>query len=147
MSVLPARRRLPVPSPFSVENLEKEIGDVVHTLDGAPEDYAPRTPLPAYVQHSPDVNETGRLTAEVVVQQYEETAKAIEAMSADMVEMQKRMEAEVQACHRVVEDLKALAQQARDEGKRAFQTIEQMAKLTEDVRTACGDMRLKLTPQ
>ena len=85
--------------------------------------------------------------AQVVVQQYEETAKAIEAMAADLIEMQKRVEQETATIHCVIGELRETAQRARDEGKAAFENIERMSRMSQEVRATCEGIRLKLTPQ
>jgi methyl-accepting chemotaxis protein len=142
---------------FSVEGLEADIREVVaesrpvgRTIDIlAEEDYAPRQALalPSYITPAEGVSETGRLTAEVAVQQYEETAKSIEQMAEQLIDMQRRMDQETQAVHQVIERIRETAQMARDEGKAAYERIITMAKTTEQVRLACEDMRLKMAPQ
>ena len=141
---------------FSVEGLEADIREVVAesrpvgTFNILPEDeYAPRQALalPSYITPAEGVSETGRLTAEVAVQQYEETAKSIEQMAEQLIDMQRRMDQETQAVHQVIERIRETAQMARDEGKAAYERIITMAKTTEQVRLACEDMRLKMAPQ
>jgi methyl-accepting chemotaxis protein len=141
---------------FSVEGLEADIREVVAesrpvgTFNILPEDeYAPRQALdlPSYITPADGVSETGRLTAEVAVQQYEETAKSIEQMAEQLIDMQRRMDQETQAVHQVIERIRETAQMARDEGKAAYDRIITMAKTTEQVRLACEDMRLKMAPQ
>jgi methyl-accepting chemotaxis protein len=137
---------------FDVEQLGREIEDgmrdvTVRELAPIEPDYAPPLPLPSYVTASEDISQAGRLTAQVVVQQYEQTAKEIEEMATDLVEMHKRMEQETQAVHRVIDKIRELAQAARDEGKAAFERIERMARATADVDKICDDIRTKLSPQ
>ena len=51
-----------------------------------------RSPLPAYVKPTVGVADVGALTAQAVVQQYEATAAAIEAMGKEMTQGVKRCE-------------------------------------------------------
>jgi hypothetical protein len=159
-------RRQETPPPqeepiFAVRDLEADIAEVVaesrpaigQAVLIAEDEYAPRRhrelALPSYITPAEQgaVSETGRLTAEVAAQQYEETAKSIEQMAEQLVDMQKRMDQETQAVHRVIERIRETAQMARDEGKAAYERIITMAKTTEEVRIACEDMRLKMAPQ
>src|SRR5215468_11670248 len=59
-------------------------------------DLVPRTtvapPVPDYVSHRDDISEIGRLSAEAIAKEYEETAKEIEAMGEVVREMVQRCE-------------------------------------------------------
>lgn len=152
-------RRMP-PAPAQIEpnfdaaQLERDIREVVETRpldEPLPEpeaqDFAPPMPLPSYVTPAPDISQAGRLTAQVVVQQYEATAKSIEEMANELIEMQKRIEQETQHVHKVAKDLRDLAQLARDEGKAAYERIENMARTTTEIGKVAEEMRLKLAPR
>jgi hypothetical protein len=71
---------------FDANRLEGEVRDAVqqHHPHIQALDFAPRTtlapPVPDYVSHRDDVSEIGKLSAEAIVKEYEETAKEIETM-------------------------------------------------------------------
>jgi hypothetical protein len=130
----------PQPRPFDASSIEDEIREFIPKSHQTP---AP-TMLPAYVEHAPETPEVGKLTAEAIVREYEETAKEVELMSTVLVDLQRRLEMEVNAIHQVREELKACAQRARDEGKAAFERIEKMSAMTSDVRKSLGEITSKL---
>jgi hypothetical protein len=146
-NVVPARRTpLPPPSPpFDISEIEQDIAEAVHSRHPASSDvFAPKDPLPAYVQHADGVEEIGRLTAEVVVKEYEKTAKEIEATLAELLAAQRRCEEVTAQLAEVAGEMKAVADRYRDEGKRAFEHIERLAKMTADARQACVELRGKI---
>jgi hypothetical protein len=101
-------------------------------------------PMPDYVEHQENVPPVGKLTAEALVRDYEATAKEIEIMGKELLELQKRMEAETQNIHQVIEDVKGLAKRYRDEGKAIFKRLEDAALMTQLVREKCGELTEKL---
>ena len=139
--------------PFTVEGLEAEITEQIkeqYSGDLRPVsvvDHLAPSPLPAlpsYVEHAPGTPEVGRLTAEVVVREYEAVAKSVEQMSAELIELQRRMEAEIAIIHEVTKELAACAERARTEGKAAFERVEAMSKITAEVRENCAAMSARL---
>jgi len=100
--------------------------------------------LPAYVEHHPDVDEVGRLTAETVALQYEATAKAVEKMGEDLQHHAKILSAEL---IRIDEALKYVADTAagiREEGKASFERVQAQSIITTQVRDACAEIRKKM---
>src|SRR5690242_9367012 len=85
--------------PFDVSRLEEEVREATqqhpqHPLYIQPLERAPRiaAPVPDYVSHREDTSEIGKLSAEAIVKEYEETAKEIEAMGDVVKEMVQRSE-------------------------------------------------------
>lgn len=147
MNVLTARRSpAPLtPAPFDIADVEKDIAAAVAQLPPATaQTFAPKEPLPDYVQHADGVDDIGRLTAEVVVREYENTAKEIEATMAELLAAQRRCEQVTADLRQVTEEMKEVAQRYRDEGKRAFEQVERLSKMTADARQACTDLRSKI---
>jgi hypothetical protein len=109
-----------------------------------PEMFAPKPALPNYVSHGDSTPEIGKLTAEVLVRDYEATAKEIETMGAELTALQKRMEDESQKMHEVIKIIKDLSDRYREQGKAIFKRIEDCAVLTQGVRETCEQMRQRL---
>jgi hypothetical protein len=139
--------------PFDVSRLEEEVRDVV--LQKQPQvqaiDYAPRNAAPAaaptvpdYVSHAVGVTEIGKLSAEAVVKEYEETAKEIEAIGEVVKEMVQRCEQLTTSATAMLKDIKTTAQRYRKEGKRMFNEIESCSSTTDEVRKLCESFRDKV---
>lgn len=140
-----ARRSVVPASPFDIGEVEKDIAEVIKNSPPATvEMFAPKNSLPAYVEHLPGVDEIGRLTAEAVVKEYENTAKEIEATMAELLAVQRRCEEVTSELQRVTDEMKSVAERYREEGKRAFEQIERLSKMTADARQACTDLRAKI---
>lgn len=150
MNVFPKRRPPAEINVFDVSTVERDIAEVIAShpqLPATGDAFAPKTilPLPSYVEHLPGVDEIGRLTAEAVVKEYETTAKEIEATMAELLAAQRRCEEETAKLQQVIEEMKAVAEHYRAEGKRAFEQIERLSKMTADARQACVDLRDRIT--
>lgn len=135
--------------PFDVNRLEDEVRDAA--LQKQPHiqavDYAPRTPtppVPEYVTHREDTTEIGKLSAEAIVKEYEETAKEIEAVGDLVKDMVQRCEQLTGSASAMLKDIKATATRYRKEGKRMFDEIESCSTTTEEVRRLCEGFRDKL---
>jgi hypothetical protein len=135
--------------PFDVSRLEDEVRDVV--LQKQPlvqaADYAPRaaaSPVPEYVSHGEGVSEIGKLSAEAIVKEYEETAKEIEAIGEVVREMVQRCEQLTASASDMLKDIKTTAMRYRKEGKRMFDEIESCSMTTDEVRKLCGSFRDKI---
>jgi len=144
------RAQTSVVTPFDASTLEDEVREVVR--QGHPNvqalDFAPRTmpapPAPEYVNHREDVSEIGRLSAEAIVREYEETAKEIEAMGEVVRDMMQRCEQLTASASAMLGDIKATAARYRQEGKRMFTEIESCSSATDEVRRMCEAFREKL---
>src|SRR5882724_12078271 len=111
---------------FDANRLEGEVRDAVQQNQPHVQalDFIPRTTLmprvPDYVSHRDDVSEIGKLSAEAIVKEYEETAKEIETMGEVVREMVKRCEQLTTSASDMLKDIKATAARYRKEGKRMF---------------------------
>jgi hypothetical protein len=140
-----------VVKPFDVSRLEEDVRDVAQQQK--PQhiqavDYAPRTaapPVPDYVSHRDDATEIGKLSAEAIVKEYEETAKEIEAIGEFVKEMVQRCEQLAMSASTMLKDVKSTAARYRKEGKRMFQEIETCSSTADEVRRLCENFRDKIT--
>ena len=136
------------------DDIERDIGDLIQisqrTLPSiriVPNDDdhpLPKGPMPDYVEHKEGVNQVGKLTAEVVVREYDAAVKEIEALGAELIEAAKRCEAVVAGVHSTVNEIKELAANYREEGKRYFLQIEECSLATSEVRTVCEALKKKI---
>jgi signal transduction protein with GAF and PtsI domain len=134
--------------PFDVSRLEEEVREAaqqqpphIQALERAPR-LAP--PVPDYVSHRDDTSEIGKLSAEAIVKEYEETAKEIEAMGEVVKEMVQRCEQLTSSASAMLKDIKATAARYRKEGKRMFTEIESCSSATDEVRRLCEAFRDKI---
>ena len=143
-----------VNSPLSkTDDIERDIGDLIQishrtlpSIHVVPNDDhpLPKGPMPDYVEHKEGVNQVGKLTAEVVVREYDAAVKEIEALGAELIEAAKRCEAVVAGVHSMVNEIKELAANYREEGKRYFLQIEECSLMTSEVRTVCEALKKKI---
>lgn len=138
-----------VVKPFDASRLEDEVREAVHhnhpyiqALEPVPRTPAP--PVPDYVSHREDVSEIGKLSAEAIVKEYEETAKEIETMGNVVREMVQRCEQLTASASAMLKDIKSTAARYRKEGKRMFTEIESCSSATDEVRRLCESFRDKL---
>jgi hypothetical protein len=133
-------------SPSKTDDIERDIGDLIQishrTLPSVRifpnEDH----PLPTdYVEHKEGVNQVGRLSAEAVVREYDAAVKEIEALDAELTEAAKNCEAMVAGVHSMVNEIKELAANYREEGKRYFLQIEECSLTASEVRTVCEALK------
>lgn len=134
--------------PFDVSRLEDEVRDAVQqklphiqAVDYAPRTPTPTPPVPEYVSHREDVTEIGRLSAEAIIKEYEETAKEIEAMGQVVNDMVQRCEQLAVSAATMLKDIKTTAARYRKEGKRMFNEIESCSTTTDEVRKLCESFR------
>ena len=134
--------------PFDIAQLEDEVRDAVAQRPHIQAvDYTPRTPpppVPEYVAHRDDISEIGKLSAEAIVKEYEETAKEIEAMGGVVREMVQRCEQLSSTAASMLKDIKGTATRYRKEGKRIFNEIESCSSATDEVRRMCESFRDKI---
>ena len=138
---------------LSADELEGEIGNILHRtrrgpiLRGVPESHEqplPKGPMPDYVEHKEGVNQVGKLSAEAVVREYDAAVKEIEALGAELTEAAKKCEAMVAGVHATVGEIKELAANYREEGKRYFLQIEDCSLMTAEVRSVCEMLKKKI---
>ena len=135
------------------DDIERDIGDLIQishralpsihivSKDNHP---LPKGPMPDYVEHREGVNQVGKLTAEVVVREYDAAVKEIEALGAELTEAAKKCEETVAGVHSMVNEIKELAASYREEGKRYFLQIEECSLMTSEVRTVCEALKNKI---
>jgi hypothetical protein len=135
------------------EGVERDIGEMIQDSNRAlpaihivPKDDhpLPKGPLPDYVEHKEGVNQVGKLSAEAVVREYDAAVKEIEALGAELTEAAKKCEATVAGVHAMVGEIKELAANYREEGKRYFLQIEECSLTTSEVRTVCEALKKKI---
>jgi hypothetical protein len=154
------------------EQIEADMAETVHTdqhqhprdLDrqhypalAAPQQQpqAIDTALPSYVQHRPDVDQIGRLSAQVVAASFEKTAQQIQTMASELIEMGRRCNDEAIAIVNennalqekiaaVVAECQRTAGYYREEAKFVFERIQQSSVLADQVRAVCMDMNERI---
>ena len=141
-------------SPLSKpDDIDRDIGDLIQishpTLPSiriVPNDHhpLPKGPMPDYVEHKEGVNQVGKLSAEVIIREYDAAVKEIEALGAELTEAAKKCEAMVAGVHSMVTQIQELAANYREEGKRYFLRIEEGSLMTSEVRTVCEALKKKI---
>src|SRR6476620_1470610 len=135
------------------DDIERDIGDLIQishpTLPSiriVPNDDhpLPKGPMPDYVEHKEGVNQVGKLSAEVIIREYDAAVKEIEALGAELTEAAKKCEAMVAGVHSMVNEIKELAANFREEGKRYFLQIEECSLTTSEVRTVCETLKKRI---
>ena len=135
------------------DDIERDIGDLIQisnrTLPSiriVPNDDhpLPKGPMPDYVEHKEGVNQVGKLSAEAVVREYDAAVKEIEALGAELTEAANKCEAMVAGVHSMVNEIKELAANYREEGKRYFLQIEECSLMTSEVRIVCETLKKKI---
>lgn len=135
---------------LDANRLEGEVREAVQQSHShlQPLELVPRTvyapPVPDYVSHREGVSEIGKLSAEAIVREYEETAKEIETMGEVVKEMVQRCEQLTSNTSAMLDDIRATAARYRKEGKRMFTEIESCSSATDEVRRMCEAFRDKL---
>ena len=104
----------------------------------------PSSPVPPYVEHHPDVDQIGKLSAEAVTAQYEGAVKALEAMGTTLIDCVERAEKMAAGCKDAIAYVQDTAQKYREEAKLIFDRIEQASVMTAAVRSICDEMRKKI---
>jgi len=100
--------------------------------------------MPDYVEHKEGVNQIGKLSAEVIVREYDAAVKEIEALGDELTGAAKRCEETVAGVHLMVSQIKELAANYREEGKRYFLQIEECSLMTTEVRAVCEALKKKI---
>lgn len=127
--------------PFDMRQIEGDIREAVQQRPPHIQAVEPRPPppVPEYVSHREDVTEIGKLSAEAIVNEYEVTAKEIEAMGEVVRDMVQRCEQLTTSASSMLKDIKTTAMQYA--GKRIFNEIESCAGATDEVRRLCESFR------
>ena len=136
-------------TPFPRLSLADIDADVRRTAPRShPIEFAPLAarvmPLPEYAVHRDGATEIGKLSAEAVVRDYESAAKEIEAMGAELQDAARKCEAMTSRVHQMVAEVRDLAADYREEGKRIFLQIEEVTAMTEEVRKTCSALKEKI---
>ena len=138
---------------LKTDDIERDIGDLIQISNRAlpsiriiPNDDhpLPKGPMPDYVEHKDGVNQVGKLSAEAVVREYDAAVKEIEALGAELADAARKCEAMVAGVHATVSEIKELAANYREEGKRYFLQIEECSLMTSEVRTVCEALKKKI---
>ena len=138
---------------LDADEIEGEIGDLIYNARRGPaireiprsdDHLLPKGPMPDYVEHKEGVNQVGKLSAEAVVREYDAAVKEIEAPGAELAEAAKKCEAMVAGVHSMVNEIKELAANYREEGKRYFLQIEDCSLMTSEVRTVCETLKKRI---
>jgi len=139
--------------PSNPDDIERDIGDLLQisnrglrsTRIAPNEDHSrSKGSMPDYVEHKEGVNQLGKLSAEALVLEYDAAVKEIEALGAELTEAANKCEAMVAGVHCVVNEIKELAANYREEGKRYFLQIEECSLMTSEVRIVCETLKKKL---
>jgi uncharacterized protein YjbJ (UPF0337 family) len=112
------------------------------------------TPLPA-IRPETNIGEVGKLSAQAVAAAFEASARAIEEMAGELVEMGKRCDEDTLAAigenervkskiKETVEACKHTAQRYRDEAKYLFTEIQKSSKVADEVRAACIELNERI---
>jgi hypothetical protein len=128
-------------------DIEREIRAQVRdtrTSLASPAVDAPGLAMPDYVEHRDGATEIGKLSAEAVLREYEETAKEIESIGANLVDRVKHYEAITRDALAVTMELKEVARRYREEAKRAFEHIESCSLMVAEARKTCSELKDKL---
>jgi hypothetical protein len=103
-----------------------------------------QTPLPAYVNNLDGVDDIGRTTSQAIVVQFEQAAKTVEAMGAEMIQCVREIETLADRAKTVIEFVEQTAQAYRDEAKAVFERIQKASLLVNEVQTTCETMQAKI---
>ena len=139
--------------PSSSDDIERDIGALLQisnrglrsTRIAPNEDHSlSKGSMPDYVEHKEGVNQLGKLSAEALVCEYDAAVKEIEALGAELTEAANKCEAMVAGVHSMVNEIKEIAANYREEGKRYFLQIEECSLMTSEVRIVCETLKKKL---
>jgi hypothetical protein len=124
--------------------LSTRRGSVIHAVPASNDHPLPKGPMPDYVEHKEGVNQVGKLSAEAVIREYDAAVKEIEALGAELTDAATKCEVMVAGVHSMVNEIKELAANYREEGKRYFLQIEDCSLMTSEVRTVCQTLKKRI---
>ena len=137
--------------PSNPDDIERDIGDLLQISNRAvcsnrifPNDDRPKDPTPDCVEHKEGVNQVAKLSTKGVVREYDAAVKEIEALGAELTEAAHKCEAMVSGGHSLVNEMKELASNYREEGRRYFLQIKERSLMTSEVRTVCEALKKKI---
>ena len=116
------------------DDIERDIGDMIEisnrklpSIHIVPKDDhpLPKGPMPDYVEHREGVNLVRQTFGRSRRREYDAAVKEIEALGAELIEAAKKCEETVAGVYSMVNEIKELAANYRDEGKRYFLQIEE----------------------
>jgi len=130
--------------PFDVNRaFEDEVRELVqHQVRR--EELPPPEYIPVNRQPDPEP-QLGELVAEHIVRDWESAAKEIEALGEELKILAAKCESKTRDVLEAVKHVQETAAFYRDQGKRAFEQIEQAALRTEEVRSTCTALREKIS--
>lgn len=108
------------------------------------DEFAPKPKLPEYIEADPHTPPVGKLSAAALAIEYEKTAKEIASLGTELQQIQA-------SCERVLEDVTTIIKHVsetaafyRQEGQKVYTRIELYAKLAEDTRRTCDELRKRI---
>jgi hypothetical protein len=113
-------------------------------IDFSPTKVRTTSPPMTYVEHHADVDQIGKLSADVVIAQYEGAVKALEAMGTTLIDCVQRAEKMAAGCKDAIAYVQDTAQKYREEAKLVFDRIQQASVMTAEVRSVCDEMRKRI---
>jgi hypothetical protein len=134
--------------PSNSDDIERDIGDLLQISNRAlcsDDDHSLRKGrMPDCVERKEGVNQVVKVSTEGVVCEYDVAVKEIEALGAELTEAARKCEEMVSGGNSLVNEMKELASNYREEGKRYFLQIEERSLMTSEVRTVCEALKKKL---
>lgn len=142
------KQQRPEVVPFDVSKLENEVLATMPSrrqeVGQQVSEYAPKLPLPSYVEHSEEVDNVGRLSAEAIIQQYEAAAKQVEALGEEIKSSSEKLMAALAEHDADMKMIAETAQEIRDRGKAIFLQIESASQITTELRRTCSELKSKI---
>jgi chromosome segregation ATPase len=93
------------------------------------------------IAHSSHHLSITRLTAEAVQKQHEVSARAVEAVGADLKMYSTKLEQMLHECDAAMKQIAELAEAIREEGKRKYAQVEHTSSMIASVVDTCKSMR------
>lgn len=115
----------------SIVNFEREIGGLLKGTRTYPAPVEPQ--------------DIGRLSAEAVMKQWQQTAADIESMASEVKERAAKLEAALQDCDQDLKLLAGAAQAIRTKGTAIHAMIEQANETSKNIRDIVADFNNKVT--
>ena len=94
------------------------------------------------VEQMPDI---GKLSAEAVLKQYEQTAKDVEELGVTVKEWIAKLEAILKDCHEDLDLISKAAQHVRSKGDAIYAVIDQATQVSKMIRDTCTDFTNKVS--
>jgi ribonuclease HII len=94
------------------------------------------------VKPAPDI---GKLSAEAVLKQYDQTAKDVEELGTTVKEWIAKLEAILKDCHEDLDLISKAAQHVRTKGDAIYAVIDQATQVSKMIRDTCADFTTKVS--